>query len=361
MKLILVEDDESCIDDFSSTVKRYVRENKIEINYEVASTVEAAEEILDSSFDGAIIDLKLHDDVDGGNKVISGIQNNYRIPIVVLTGTPSHLNEEESALLKLYLRDGGYDPVLEFLRGIFQTGLTQILGGRGLFENALNSLFWNHIPKNIEHYIESNSDSSLTQVQLLRHTISHVNELLEHSIGGDSNPAETYIYPSIRNKASEGAIIKNKESGRCFIVLTPACDISNNKADFLQIVSIREVYTMPEVTEILGAGEELSNKKKDRLKSRINTLVRNKTGRYHYLPKFGPIISESVADFQNIQSISLDCFRDDFELLGNISGSFYKDLVDRFSSNYSRQGSPDYNFNVEEALLMEKTLKIASN
>lgn len=357
MKLLLVEDDVQCVKDFSSTIKRYNLEKQVHIEYKVAGTVVEAEGLLDSSFDGAVIDLKLHSDTDGGNKVISKIQSDYRIPIVVLTGTPSHLKEDESALLKLYLRDKGYDPVLEFLSDIYQTGLTQILGGRGLFEQALNSFFWGNIPKTIGHYIKNNKDAKLTQVQLLRHTISHMNELLEHSIGGESNPAETYIYPPIRSNASEGAIIKDVVSGGLYVILTPACDISNEKAEFLQIVNVKSINSIPEVVALVDGGAELSKNKKDKLVNKIKTFVRNKSGRFHYLPKFGPITSESVADFQNIQSISLDDFKDNFELLGNVSSSFYKDLVDRFSSNYSRQGSPDYDFDLEESnLITEITL-----
>lgn len=352
MKLLLVEDDLGCVADFISTLKRYNVEKETDISFNIANSVEETMGLLDSSFDGAIIDLKLHDDEDGGNKVIAEIRDKYRIPIVVLTGTPSHLASDTSPLLGLCLRDDGYDPAFNFLRDIYNTGLTQILGGRGRFETTLNEFFWKNIPDAIAHFISGEESPKVKEVQLLRYTISHMNELLEHTTGATSNSAETYIYPPIRSHIIEGGIVKEKETDNLYVVLTPACDISNNKAEFIQIVKITGINTMPEIQEYLNLGEPLSNNKQSKLKNKIKNFVRNKSSRFHYLPKFGPIEEESIVDFQNVQSVACESFKGNYESKGSISGTFYKDLVNRFSSNYSRQGSPDYNFDKEENMLL---------
>ncbi len=352
MKLLLVEDVPECVADFESTLKRYNVENETDISFNVASSVEVAIDLLDSSFDGAIIDLKLNDDENGGNKVIAEIQDKYRIPIVVLTGTPSHLASEPSPLLELCLRDAGYDPVLNFLSGIYNTGLTQILGGRGVFEKTLNALFWENIPQAIPHFISGDESPEVKQVQLLRYTISHMNELLEHNMGATSNSAETYIYPPIRTSITEGGIVQEKTTGELYIVLTPACDISNSKADYIQIVKVGAINIIQEVQEIINLDKPLSKSKQSKLENKIKDLVRNKSSRFHYLPKFGPILQESIVDFQHVQSVLCEKFSDNYEFQGNISSTFYKDLVNRFSSNYSRQGSPDYDFSMEESNLL---------
>jgi len=348
MKLLLVEDQQECIEDFLSTLKRYSIQHEFKADIKIASSVAEAIDKLDTSFDGAIIDLKLNNDKDGGNKVIAEIQDKYRIPIAVLTGTPSNFGHDSSPLLELFLRDDGYDPVLDFLKAIYLTGLTQILGGRGIFEETLNTLFWKNIPGTIAHYISGDENPELTQVQLLRHTISHMNELLEHNLGVASNSAETYIYPPIRSNVTEGGIVKEKQTDGLYVIVTPACDISNGKADFLQIVRITEIHLRPEVKKLINPDQPPSS----RLKSQIGNFVRNKLARFHYLPKFGPISHESIVDFQDVQSVPCQSFNENYEFQGNISGVFYKDLVNRFSSNYSRQGSPDYNFAKEESNLL---------
>jgi hypothetical protein len=352
VKLLLVEDENDCIDDFKSTLKRYNIQRESSITFQVANSVEEAITLLDLSFDGAIIDLKLNDDIDGGNKVIAEIQEKYRIPIVVLTGTPNNLNSEITPLLELCLRDNGYDPVLDFLSGIYNTGLTKILGGRGVFEEALNTLFWKNIPEAITHFVSGDENPKVTQIQLLRYTISHMNELLEHTLDATSNPAETYIYPSIRDSITEGGIVKETETDNLYVVLAPACDISNQKAEFIQLVKITDIQTIPEIQEFIKLSKPLSKSKENKLKNKIKTFVRNKSSRFHYLPKFGPIVQESIVDFQNVQSVPCTSFKDHYELKGNISGTFYKELVNRFSNNYSRQGSPDYDFPKEESNLL---------
>ena len=352
MKLLLVEDVLECIADFESTLKRYNAQKETDISFKIASSVEEAINLLDSSFDGAIIDLKLNDDEDGGNKVIAEIQGKYRIPIVVLTGTPSHLAGDTSPLLQLCLRDDGYDPALNFLSDIYNTGLTEILGGRGIFEKTLNALFWKNIPEAIPHFISGNVSSDITQVQLLRYTISHMNELLEHTLGATSNSAETYIYPPIRQSITEGGIVNKIGTTDLYIVLTPACDISNDKAEFIQIVKISTISNIKDVQDIIKLDKPLSKSKKSKLENKIKDLVRNKSSRFHYLPKFGPILQESIVDFQHVQSVLCESFNDKYEFQGNISGTFYKDLVNRFSNNYSRQGSPDYDFCKEENNLL---------
>ncbi|WP_076924952.1 response regulator [Pseudoalteromonas sp. EB27] len=352
MKILLVEDEASCIDDFKSTLKRYNHQNHKSIQYEIARNVEEADSMLNSSFDGAIVDLKLESKVTGGNQVIRNIQENFRIPIVVFTGTPSNLDQEVNPLLGLYLRDRGYDDVLNFLVEIYNTGLTQILGGRGLFEKAMNEVFWTNIPQAIEHF-QKNCNPEISQVQLLRFTLAHMYEHIDLDFGSISNTAETYIYPVNDKVLQGGALVQEIKSKEFYILLTPACDLANSKAEFLQLAKIEPVKTLREVTQLLPSdSKELSKSQQSRINSKITNIVRNKIARYHYLPKFGAVEYDSVVDFQNISSLSLEQYSKTFRVLGGVSSYFYKDLLSRFSGLYSRQGSPDYDFTLEESKVL---------
>ncbi|KZN41071.1 hypothetical protein, partial [Pseudoalteromonas luteoviolacea] len=197
MKIILVEDEISCIEDFEVTFQRYIEQHNVAgYKYEIAESLEEALSKLDSSFDAAIIDLKLKDNINGGNEVIDRIKNNFRIPIAVLTGTPNNLDFESAPLMKLFTRDEGYDNALDFLVGIFNTGLTQVFGGSGLLEKALRQVFWKSIPESLEHFTPESPYCGLTHKQLLRFAMSHIIEELESTNSQDpSNIAETYIYP----------------------------------------------------------------------------------------------------------------------------------------------------------------------
>ena len=110
-KLLIVEDDQREIDEnYIPTIKRIKREKEIEINYELATNLDGALAKLDSSYDGAIVDLRL--DASGeekGNDGIRKIHSSYKIPIAVLTGTHQDVEGELSAFVRVITRDYGMD------------------------------------------------------------------------------------------------------------------------------------------------------------------------------------------------------------------------------------------------------------
>ena len=70
-KYLFIEDNESDISTFRSTLERYSEEKKDrkpEIEYAV--TLQDALSKLNNSFDGTIIDLKLNGDSNAGNEII---------------------------------------------------------------------------------------------------------------------------------------------------------------------------------------------------------------------------------------------------------------------------------------------------
>jgi DNA-binding response OmpR family regulator len=85
MRILLVEDTDSDIEACLSTVHRYNKQKEYEIVCVVKKSKDEALSALDSSFDGAIIDLKLSAGSDSteGNDVISDIHSKWRIPIII--------------------------------------------------------------------------------------------------------------------------------------------------------------------------------------------------------------------------------------------------------------------------------------
>jgi CheY-like chemotaxis protein len=337
MKILLVEDDSNSVDAFSNSVRVFEKKNNLNIETVVATNKSEALEKLDRDFDGAIIDLKLGENAAGGNDVIEAIHGSYRIPIAVHTGTPSELVHEELVYIGLYVRGQyGYEKILDDLLSVYSTGLTKILGGKGIFEEALDKVFWNHLPHVIPDWKESTFENDVKEKQLLRYTLAHIQELL--SLRDDGNidercSAEVYIFPPIRNSVSEGFIVKSRKNGFLSVVLTPACDISRNRAEFIQLAG-----TKPLLEE-----ETILNKKSaDKRRSAIRNFVGNSKGeRFHFLPSFKDI-PPSIIDFQDFNSVLKDEFENDYECICSITTPFFKDIVSRFSAYYSRQGSPDF-------------------
>ena len=70
-RLLIVEDNDQDLTTCRDTVARYRDEKQREVELVECRSVKEAFEKLDNSFDGAIIDLRLADQGDEGNQVVS--------------------------------------------------------------------------------------------------------------------------------------------------------------------------------------------------------------------------------------------------------------------------------------------------
>ena len=106
------------------------------------------------------------------------------------------------------------------------------MGGRGIIEDALNSVFKNNlVPERYRRKWEEygQEDSSRTEKALLRHALSH----LLHFLDGDDDvlfPEEVYICPPHSVDIQTGSIVRRKADDACFIILNPSCDLVVRKS-----------------------------------------------------------------------------------------------------------------------------------
>ena len=84
MKILLVEDNRQQQDAFENSVEVLKDRDNITVEHKITEDIsDAVKEIEDGSYDGAIIDLRLGNDEEGGNKVVSQLRDPFtRIPII---------------------------------------------------------------------------------------------------------------------------------------------------------------------------------------------------------------------------------------------------------------------------------------
>lgn len=340
-RLLIVEDDAQDLDTCRDTVARYRDEKQREIELVECRSVDEAFEKLDNSFDGAIIDLKLADQGDEGNQVLSRIAESYfRIPVAILTGTPDAANSDFAYIGVFKKGDpgAGYADLLDSFWGIYNTGLTRIMGGRGTIEETLSKVFRENLLPQRNKWVEYGEiDPSRTEKALLRHALNHLLHFLEGD-GDQSFPEEMYLYPPLLDKIHTGSIVQKDDNW--FVVMNPACDLvihrnGNCKTDHILLVKIEN---KTDIINIALNGIQKSNKKKDKLKS---LFCNNYTAYYHWLPKTD-FFCGGFLNFRKILTIAKNEFNTEFlPVRMQISSSFVKDVVARFSSYYARQGQPD--------------------
>lgn len=340
-KLLVVEDDardmKTCMD--SLVIYQHKKQRKIEIVK--CKNVEEAFHKLDNSFDGAIVDLKLASQGGEGNRVIKRIVESYfRIPIAIFTATPGSEDSSFSNIGVFKKGETSYEALFDALWAIHETGLTRIMGGRGVIEKALNDVFIKNILPQKQAWIKyGGSDPSRTEKALLRHTLNHLLQLLDDD-RDRCFPEEVYIHPPISDDIRTGSIVKKKDDNRCFVVLNPACDLvirSNGifKTDRVLLVEIEEMQA------VLDAALENITKKDKRANKLRDVLGNNHNDYHHWLPK-ADFFQGGFLNFRKVTALTKGSFTEAYySPETQISPAFVKDIVARFSSYYSRQGQPD--------------------
>ena len=344
MKILLIEDTKDQQEIFKMSVEVFNDKNDLSVEYEIAEDIPDALNKIDGSYDGAIIDLRLGDDEEGGNEIVRQLGSSFtRIPIIFVTGYIDLVNDHPAIIKKRARASESYESDLMLFHKISNTGLTRIMGGRGIIEQTLSQVFLGNLLPQIDKWINyGEDDSSRTEKALLRHTLNHLLQLLDDD-ADSCFPEEVYLHPPLNDDIRTGSLVKEKESGKWFAVMSPACDLvvredGSRNTDRILIVEVDLGTTLfPWFDDT-----NLSNTRKGELKRAFGN---NKSAYHHWLPKTD-FFEGGFLNFRKLLTLEIEQFQEKFHTPPEIqiSLSFVKDIVARFSSYYARQGQPDIDF-----------------
>ena len=357
LSLLIVEDNEKQIKLYEDAIDEFNTDSDIKIEIKISSYLEEGlEQIRNNDFDAAIIDLRLGSgDMEGkGKEIIRQIKSNLRFPVFVLTGYPGDLDDDlkkENIFYKVYKQtEKDTIEVLHEISSIYKTGITKIMGRKGIIDNTLQKVFWENFSESVEYWKTEIQDENKIEKILSRHILAHLGESLKLTEEGEFekyHPAEVYIMPPIKKDVFTGDILKRKNSEDFFLILTPACDMELRKrkdgedwvtyrnADRIILAKLVEFNKIAEVSDYIKT--QSNTKKKE-----VERYIKNKKkDRYYYLPSFGSRISGFLIDFQDINRISSGEFAI-YDRVASVDELFLKDIIARFTSYYARQGSPDF-------------------
>ena len=187
LKILLVEDETIPQNAFKNDVEVFKGQpNNPDVEYEIVDNVNDAVKTLDVSYDGAIIDLRLGDNDEGGKEIIQILYNEFtKIPIIVVTGLPDLVIDHPSIIKSRSSEVGSYRDDLLLFQQIREIGLTHIIGGGGLIEQQLREVLSrkpSSANRNLDIVMEKaykETDPKRTERALLRYTLNHLLQLLE--------------------------------------------------------------------------------------------------------------------------------------------------------------------------------------
>lgn len=367
LKLIIVEDDERQIKLYKDAIDEFNTGAAIKIEIEIGNNLEEGlEQIRKSAFDAAIIDLRLGgDDMTGrGKEIIKTIKKDLRFPVFVLTAYPGDLDDDlkrSNVFYKVYKQtEKDTIEVLREMTDIYKTGITKIMGRKGIIDNTLQKVFWENIADSMEYWEKEVKDEDKIEKVLSRHILAHLSEslkLTKKEAFEKCHPAEVYIMPPIKKDFFTGDILQSKTSEEYFLILTPACDMELRKqkddgnwityrnADKIILAKLIEFNQVTEVNAYITTPSNIKKKE-------VEKYIKNtKKERYYCLPSFGARIPGFLIDFQDINRISTGGVNI-YDRIASVNEPFLKDIIARFTSYYARQGSPD----LDTDLILKKLL-----
>jgi hypothetical protein len=166
-----------------------------------------------------------------------------------------------------------------------------------------------------------------------------------------------YIDPPNAQEIDQGLILDGVyfyaiDEVRPAFVLTPACDIAQQKADFLQVSAVweaREVlqeFVQDPWRKHLSKADgtllngPLSKNKEDWLVDRIKELIAQRFQRWHWLAPIPGTASPLVIDFQLVQSVSFPDLTH-ARILAELASPFREQVPARYAAYMGRVGTPD--------------------
>ena len=151
-----------------------------------------------------------------------------------------------------------------------------------------------------------------------------------------------YFYPLWTDTIRTGSIVKEKNSEKKFVVMNPACDLvirANGECNTDRILIV-EIDSQ----ELLFPGHSASGRNKSQKKELVRAYKNNKSTYYHWLSKTD-FFEGGFLNFRKLSTLSSKDFEERFmRPVVQISPSFVKDMVARFSAYYARQGQPEIDF-----------------
>lgn len=338
---LLIEDSADDRDAFKTTINTLnLQNNEKHYSCEIAETYAEGLKKLSSNsiYHGVIIDIKL-DGKHSGHEIVKKTIECYRVPVVIYTGTPDKA-ESGNDLIKVYTKaEKTYKDIIEELDETWGTGLFRVLGGNGIIEKLMNRIFWNNLYPQIDVWKGKKTNVDTEKV-LLRYAASHIQELIDSDVP-TYETEEMYIYPPLSEEIKTGSIYKSKQNGNYYIILSPPCDLALHEGKFKT-----ERILLCEIDDLLDESDKIIGETSE--KKAANAIrglcANNHSTNFHILPG-NSLFKGGIINFRKVYTLSPKQFDDEFGLPEvKVQNEFVKNILNRFSAYYSRQGQPDFDF-----------------
>tara|TARA_A100000171_G_scaffold25970_1_gene24264 strand:- start:4552 stop:5703 length:1152 start_codon:yes stop_codon:yes gene_type:complete len=289
-----------------------------------------------------------------GEQLLDTLKSSRFVPVIFYTGFPAKVDHLQSHMVKVVDKGAPPEEVRTAVTAILTTGLPQLAQ---YIEEQSRAYIWENLEEVLKQ-VENDSvtsDIALLTARNLAKSLSQrsVKELLGNDVNLIS-PLEMYLFPPDQNGCNPGDIYRRKEDGALWMVLTPACDFEQNKAENVLLAGLTPLTEhglykawQERVRELNALTQDQQTreirKAASDAKGLVKSLVKNRLGgRFRFLPGTF-FIQDCIVDFQQLENLPR-ADADKFEVVCSLDNPYREEVLQLFSSYYGRIGTPDYEF-----------------
>jgi CheY-like chemotaxis protein len=350
-KVIAIDDDTNNLDNLERIFSKGIENNRFDF-VKFTSFNDGLNAIIDRRFDFVFLDVHenmrdpdpgLHPEEENqrGEYVLREIQKKRFIPIIFYTGFPDKVDHLKSPVIKVVDKGSSIGEIRDAAISILDTKLPLL---SKYIEEESREYLWESIGNHWDKYPNSTNTAEISLLaarqlanKLSQHVVKDIIGLDKNSI----NPLEMYLYPPRHETCSPADIFIEKTTNQMWMVLTPACDFAQEKAEH---VLLARIFRLTEHS-FFHKWKQLEDAHPDKKAAfgNLKSLVKGKAGeRFKYLPSTF-FIEDSIIDFQQLRSLS-GKEAENFEILCSIDNPYREEILIHFSKYFGRIGTPDYSF-----------------
>jgi hypothetical protein len=283
-----------------------------------------------------------------GRRVYSEIREARFLPVIFWTALPEDVMDDEmDPLVRVFAKDE-LQRIPDAIRAAIASGVVDVMANiESHVADVMRRYLWDELAPNWQE--DTGGDPREVAYVLITRIAS---SLRAQDIPGlMDRPSHRYVYPPVSDAFESGQLLhrSRRRAGAVFdewfVIVTPACDLKQAKADFVLLARARSLSSLARYHN--WAEQGMSNSKWKELEKLLSGALQ----RYEYLPAFRDI-PDLVVDFEDTLAVPKKSMRY-YTRKASLNSPFSEALLAKHSQFLGRIGTPDLNLGPIKTRLTE--------
>lgn len=351
---VLMIDDDPKNTDFINKLLNGTKIKNYTIILKTCNDFDAGQTMLaDADFDILILDIfkgKANEEnhARDGEKILAGIRKTTFLPVIFFSGLTKYVEELKSDIIRVVTKTaGGNDELLKEIEFLLDSGIPLIRKRlNDHVKECMREYLWEFVQEEWKSLSTIKDEFSIGYLLARRiaksFSKSNVQTILgDHKISKEKiYPMEFYIYP-IHDESIEAGDVLRKE-GVYYVVVTPSCDIAQEKTTFLHLAKCIPFEESREYQEFSAEKKRTPQNanKFTSAKDKLSQLIRSGRRDCHFFIPKTSFIENLVVDFEQLTTINLKD-ANTFERIAKLDAPFAQSMIIKFIRHFNRIGTED--------------------